>query len=106
MEKAINVKTKKVNLMFGFINDENYGVDYTTLVNYVELLDLFPFINQGEVEITKNHLAVALFISCSDLKGSAWDNACDPNPKYRLFMEVRTLKYEPTFDVSFRIVKC
>lgn len=104
MEKAINVKTRKVDVMFGFINDENYGVDYHELTEKIGLLDLFPYINKGEVEITESYLSFVLFCACSELEGFDWENAKE-NRKYSLFMDVRTIKYEPTISVSFRIVK-
>lgn len=105
MEKSINVKTKKVNLMFGFINDNNYGVHYPTLVKSFELSQLFPFINQGEVKLDKryyDHTTVMynVFYACKEL--------CGPGKKaydYDYYVEVRTLKYEPTISVSFRIEK-
>lgn len=103
MEKAINTKTKKINVIYGFFGDINYGVDYPTLTDNIELVDLLPYLNKGKVEITENGLSSVLFSACSELKGSAWENR--ENRKYKLFMEVRTLKYEPTIDVCFRIVE-
>ena len=103
MEKAINTKTKKINVHYGFFGDINYGVDYPTLIDKIELVDLLPYLNKGKVEITENGLSSVLFCACSELKGSAWENR--ENRKYKLFMEVRTLKYEPTIDVCFRIVE-
>lgn len=104
MEKAINVKTKKVNLIFGFINDENYGVHYPTLTERFELTDLFPYINRGEIKLdTKKyrdcrimwHLACA----CNKIGGS--ENVY----KYDYYIQVDCMRYEPTLHVCFRIVE-
>lgn len=103
MEKAINAKTKKVNVIFGFINDENYGVYYPGLTEKIELTMLFPYINKGEVEIkNSDYLWNIVYWACKDMK-KPWST--DIGKKYNIYVDVRTLKYEPTISVSFRIVK-
>lgn len=109
MEKAINTKTKKINVIYGFFNDDNYGVDYPTLIDSIELVDFFPYINEGEQDITADYgMTSALFAACSDLEGNAWDNLMSFNgeaARYTFYANIRTLKNEPTISVCFRIVK-
>ncbi len=109
MKKAINTKTKKINVIYGFFNDNNYGVDYPTLTERIELTDLFPYLNDGEQDITADYgMTSALFSACSDLEGNAWDNLMSFNgdaAKYTFYANIHTLKNEPTIWVSFRIVE-
>lgn len=101
MEKAINTKTKKINVHYGFFGDINYGVDYPTLTENIELTMLFPYLNKGETDITEYYpLWRAVYWACKDIK-----KGVESKNKYSIYMQVRTLKYEPTIDVCFRIVE-
>ena len=101
MEKAINTKTKKINVIYGFFGDKNYGVHYPTLIDNIELTMLFPYINKGETDITEYYpLWSAVYWACKDIK-----KGVESKNKYSIYMQVRTLKYEPTIDVCFRIVE-
>lgn len=105
MENSINVKRKNVQIIYGFYGDINYGVHYPTLVNNIELTELFPLLNQGETEITGRwDLTHAIFAACSDLKcSSMWENA--ETKKYRLYANIMSLTTEPAVAVCFRIVE-
>lgn len=106
MEKAINEKTKKINVIYGFFNDNNYGVDYPTLIDSIELVDLFPYLNKGETELEITHytvdpLILALRSACPKLNEGRWDETS----KHTYYVEVATMKYEPIISVCFRIVE-
>lgn len=106
MEKAINTKTKKINVVYGFFNDDNYGVDYPTLIDRIEITDLFPYINKGETELKITSYSVdslirALRLACPKLNENPWDDAST----HTYYVDVRTLSYEPTIAVGFRIVE-
>lgn len=99
METTINVKTKKINVMYGFFNDNNYGVYYPELTKRIELSMILPYLNKGEVDVTNDYgMFHALYAACRDLKKQVKDN-------YTIYATVRTIKYEPTIDVTFRIEK-
>lgn len=106
MEKAINAKTKKINVIYGFFNDINYGVDYTSLTEKIELIDLFPYINKGETELKispyrVNPLIRALCLACPELNENPWGDTYT----HTFYVDIRTLSYEPTIAVGFRIVE-
>lgn len=102
MEKAINTKTKKINVIYGFFGDNNYGVDYPYLVDKIELSMLLPYINKGEDDMRGDILWDIVYHACKDME-KPW--SMDIQKKYNIYMEVRTLKYEPTIAVTFRIVE-
>lgn len=102
MKKTINTKTKKINVIYGFFNNNDYGVYYPSLINRIELSMLFPYINKGEVDITDKHLWDIVYWACKDME-KPWST--DIQKKYNIYMDVRTLKYEPTIAVGFRIVE-
>lgn len=101
MEKAINTKTKKVNVIYGFFNNKNYGVHYPLITENFELSMLFPYLNKGEVEITDEYVWNIVYYACKDMKKprSAYSE------KYNIYMQVRTIPYSSTIAVSFRIVE-
>lgn len=103
MEKAINTKTKKINVIYGFFNDKNYGVHYPSLTDRIELTTLFPYINKGEVKIQNgDYLWNIVYWACADME-KPW--SMDIEKKYDIYVDIRTIKYEPTIAVGFRIVE-
>ena len=103
MEKIVNAKTKKINVIYEFFNDNNYGVYYPSLINRIELTMLFPYINKGEVHIPNgDYLWNIVYWACRDMK-KPWTT--DMEKKYDIYVDIRTLKYEPTIAVGFRIVE-
>lgn len=101
MKKAINTKTKKINVIYGFFNDNNYGVDYPTLMDSIDMTDLFPYINKGETEIKDCDLLYALWKSCRNLE-------CNPVIErgiYTCYVDVKPSRFVPTLAVTFRIVE-
>lgn len=101
MEKTINTKTKKINVIYGFFNNNDYLVDYTRLIDSIELTDLFPYINKGETEIKDCNLLYALWKSCRNVE---WNPVIERDI-YTCYVDVKPMKYEPTLAVTFRIVK-